>query len=72
MSKEKVFCKECNSNNLLLTVDGKYTILGITCLDCGWLYETKEFKKLTKSIDDCIKNFDRDEILMTKKKRVVK
>jgi RNase P subunit RPR2 len=61
-------CKECKSKNLLITSDLKGNIFAATCLGCGWEIESPEFKKLFSEMDDALKDFDRKDILLTKKK----
>jgi uncharacterized Zn finger protein (UPF0148 family) len=63
-------CPECKSENLLLTQDLHGKIFCATCYECGWSKESPEFKALYKEFDDTFKDFDRDSILKTKKKRM--
>jgi transcription elongation factor Elf1 len=59
-------CEECGSKNVLITGDLSGNIFAATCQDCGWEWESVEFKKLFKEMDDALKDFDRDSILLTK------
>ena len=61
-------CKECKSKNMLVTSDLDGNIFAATCISCGWEWESPEFKKLYEEMQDKIDNFDRDDILKTKKK----
>jgi transcription elongation factor Elf1 len=63
-------CKDCGSTNLLITTDTNGKVFAITCIDCGWEYESKEFKSLAAQMDDIINNFDRKDILNTKEKLI--
>ena len=63
-------CPECGNKDLLLTQHTDGRLLCITCIRCGWTKESKEFKTLAAEIDDVINNFDRKDILFTKKKMV--
>jgi len=46
-------CKECKSKNILVTssLDGN-KIFSYVCLDCGYLYESEDFKKMMKKFND--------------------
>ena len=46
-------CHDCKSKNILVTqtIDGK-KIFSYVCLDCGYLYESKDFKKMMAKFDD--------------------
>lgn len=53
---------------MLVTTNLEGEVFAATCLSCGWEYESPQFKKLFSEIQDKIDNFDREEILKTKKK----
>jgi len=53
---------------MLVTSDLDGNIFAATCISCGWEWESPEFKKLYEEMQDKIDNFDRDDILKTKKK----
>jgi len=63
-------CKECGSNRILITSDPKGHIFAVTCQECGWEYESDEFKTLAAEVDDVINNFDRIDLLNTKTKLI--
>ena len=63
-------CKECKSKNILITSNPKGQIFAVTCRDCGWDYESEEFKSLAAEIDDIVNDFDRNDFLNTKKKLI--
>ena len=63
-------CPECKQKNILLTQDLDGKVFCITCVGCGWTMESPEFKALYKEFDDSIRDFDRDDILKTKKKLI--
>ena len=55
---------------MLVTSDLDGNMFACTCLECGWEYESPEFKKLFADIKDTMDNFDREDILKTKKKLI--
>ena len=63
-------CKECKSKDILITSNPKGEIFAIVCQECGWEYESEKFKSLAAQMDDIINDFDRADILKTKKKLV--
>jgi len=63
-------CKECNSENMLVTSDLKGNMFACTCLTCGWEWESPQFKKIFLEIKDEMDNFNREDILKTKKKLI--
>jgi len=64
-------CKECKSKNMLITSDLSGNVFGAVCLTCGWEFESPSFKKIYSEIDDVFKDFDRESILKTKRKKLV-
>ena len=64
-------CKECKSKNMLITSDLNGNVFGAVCLTCGWEFESPSFKKIYSEIDDVFKDFDRESILKTKRKKLV-
>ena len=63
-------CKECKSKNILITSNPKGKIFSVLCQDCGWDWESKEFRTLAAEVDDVINDFDRKDILNTKRKLI--
>jgi ribosomal protein L37AE/L43A len=60
-------CEECKSTNVLITSDLNGNIFSAVCLTCGWEFASQTFKKLTATLDDNIKDFEREEYLKTKR-----
>jgi len=63
-------CPECGGKELILTQHTDGRLLCITCMDCGWIKESDEFKSLAREVEDTLKDFDRKDILKTNKKLV--
>jgi transcription elongation factor Elf1 len=60
-------CPECKSKSILITSDLNGKVYSVLCRECGFLYESEELKSLESEINDTINNFDRSDILLTKK-----
>jgi len=55
---------------MLVTSDLEGNLFACTCLNCGFEWESPEFKALYKEMDDSIKDFKREDILKTKRKTI--